>query len=146
MIALLQRVKHANVIVNKKTIGAINKGILVFAAFQKPDDNKIIDRMIDKILTYRIFADNNDKMNLNIQDIAGELLLVPQFTLAADTNSGTRPSFSTAADPKIAKEQFLYFIAAMQLKYNKISCGEFGADMEVNICNDGPVTFWLEIE
>lgn len=145
MITLLQRVKHANVIVNKNVIGAINKGILVFAAFQKHDDNKIIDRMIDKILAYRIFADNNDKMNLSTKDINGELLLVPQFTLAADTNSGTRPSFSTAADPKIAQVQFLYFNTAMQQKYPKIACGEFGADMEVNICNDGPVTFWLEI-
>jgi D-aminoacyl-tRNA deacylase len=144
MIVLLQRVKYANVIVKSKIIGTIKQGILVFIAFQKHDNQKIIDRMIDKILTYRIFADSNDKMNLNIQDIAGELLLVPQFTLAADTNSGTRPSFSTAQDPKIAKEQFLYFVSAMQLKYNKIACGEFGANMEVNLCNDGPVTFWLE--
>ncbi len=145
MLALLQRVKHANVVVHDKKIADIGKGLLVFAAVEPEDTVDKATRLIEKILKYRIFDDANGKMNLSIQDVAGELLLVSQFTLAVDTKKGLRPSFTTAAAPEIAEKLFDKFIELAKEKYdkNKIATGEFGADMQVSLCNDGPVTFFL---
>ncbi len=145
MLALLQRVKHANVVVSDKEIASINAGILVFVAVEPEDTIDNVTRLVEKILKYRIFGDEHDKMNLSVQDVAGELLLVPQFTLAADTKKGLRPSFTSAAAPEDAEKLFNEFIELAKEKYEagKIATGEFGADMQVSLCNDGPVTFLL---
>lgn len=144
MIALLQRVSFAKVIVNDQAISSINKGLLAFIAITKQDDKPQANRLLERILTYRVFADNLDKLNLNLQQIQGSLLLVPQFTLAADTKKGTRPSFSPAAHPDEAKALFEYLVAKARTEYELVACGEFGANMQVHLCNDGPLTFWLE--
>ncbi len=144
MIALIQRVTHANVMVNQKVIGQIDQGILALIGVQKSDEKAQADRLLQKLLSYRIFADPQQRMNLSLKDIEGGLLLVPQFTLAADTKKGTRPGFSTAATPKDAKHLFEYFSEQAKLHYPQVALGEFGADMQVSLCNDGPVTFWLE--
>ena len=145
MIVLLQRVLEASVAINNETITAINHGILMFVAIQKHDDQYSIARMCERVLNYRIFADDKDKMNNNILDIAGEILVVPQFTLAADTRKGTRPSFSQAATPELSRELFDYFLNTLKSKYARVKSGEFGANMQVHLINDGPVTFWLQI-
>ena len=145
MIVLLQRVLEASVAINNETIAAINHGILMFVAIQKHDDQYSIARMCERVLNYRIFADDKDKMNNNILDIAGEILVVPQFTLAADTRKGTRPSFSQAATPELSRELFDYFLNTLKSKYARVKSGEFGANMQVHLINDGPVTFWLQI-
>ena len=144
MICLIQRVSQASVTVNHETIGKISAGLLVLTAF-KPDDNTdTLNKMTHKLLNYRVFADENDKMNLNIQQVKGELLIVPQFTLAANTKSGLRPSFSTSAAPAVATEWFDQFIEKLTEDYRRPQTGQFGADMQVSLTNNGPVTFWLE--
>lgn len=144
MIALIQRVTEARVVVNDKNIGEIQQGILAFIGIEKSDSNIEVTRLLDKILSYRIFADSDDKMNLSMQDIKGGLLIVPQFTLAADTKKGSRPSFSSAAAPELGESLFNEFITQAKAKYQNIETGQFGADMKISLINDGPVTFWLE--
>lgn len=144
MICLIQRVTRASVEVEQSIIGEIQQGILVLVGFKPDDDSEKIDKMIHKLLHYRLFADHNDKMNLNVQQIDGGILLVPQFTLAADTNSGLRPSFSSSAAPAQATLWFDEMVEKMQQRYPKIATGRFGADMQVSLVNNGPVTFHLE--
>ena len=146
MIALLQRVCEASVMVENKTIAAIERGLLVFVGIEKKDNEDLIPRLVDKILNYRVFADEEDKMNLSVQDIKAGVLLVPQFTLAADTNKGCRPSFSSAADPALGKSLFYNVVSEAKRKSQNIETGEFGADMKVSLVNDGPVTFWLQVK
>ncbi|MCW9013382.1 MAG: D-aminoacyl-tRNA deacylase [Gammaproteobacteria bacterium] len=145
MIALLQRVKSANVVVNNQEIARIDQGLLVLLGVEKNDSSTEADRLLDRVLGYRVFEDERGKMNLSLQDIDGELLLVPQFTLAADTNKGMRPSFSSAAMPAEGKKWFDYMVAQSQEKMAKVASGAFGADMQVGLVNDGPVTFWLQV-
>lgn len=145
MIALIQRVSEAKVVVNNKNIGEIQQGVLAFVGVEKNDGEAQVTRLLDKILSYRIFADAEDKMNLSVQDINGGLLLVPQFTLAADTQKGCRPSFSSAAPPALGEELFDEFVKQAKNKYQHIQTGQFGADMKVSLLNDGPVTFWLQV-
>ena len=144
MLSLLQRVKMANVCVNNQMIASIEDGILAFIAFEPDDSNKKIQKMAKKILNYRIFPDHNDKMNKNIMDMSYELLVVPQFTLAANTKSGNRPSFSSAADPIMSKDLFSLFLSMLTQEYPKIHAGQFQANMQVSLINDGPVTFFLK--
>jgi D-tyrosyl-tRNA(Tyr) deacylase len=146
MIALIQRVSEARVVVNEKTIGEIQQGVLAFIGVEKDDTDAEAIRLLDKILTYRIFADSEDKMNLSVQDIKGGLLLVPQFTLAADTRKGCRPSFSSAAPPALGEQLFDNMVKQAKNKFQNIETGQFGADMKVSLLNDGPVTFWLQVK
>ena len=146
MLSLLQRVKMANVCVNNQMIASIEDGILAFIAFEPDDSNKKIQKMAKKILNYRIFPDRNDKMNKNIMDMSYELLVVPQFTLAANTKSGNRPSFSSAADPIMSKDLFSLFLSMLTQEYPKIHAGQFQANMQVSLINDGPVTFFLKVD
>ncbi len=143
MIALIQRVTNANVVVDAQVVGQINQGIVALIGVEKDDQKSNADRLLERLLGYRIFSDESDKMNLSISDVGGGLLLVPQFTLAADTRKGKRPSFSTAAPPEISKALFDYFLSQAQLQHSPVESGIFGADMQVSLCNDGPVTFWL---
>lgn len=143
MIALIQRVINANVVVNQQVIAEIKQGLLVFIGVEKNDQQSNADRLLERLLGYRVFSDINDKMNLSVSDIKGGLLLVPQFTLAADTQKGKRPSFSTAAPPEIGQQLFNYFTEQAKNQYSQVATGAFGADMKVSLCNDGPVTFWL---
>lgn len=144
MIALLQRVSSASVIVDDKTIAEITTGMLVFLAVQKHDTEITSAQMQKRILGYRIFADENDKMNKNICEVDGDMLVVPQFTLAANTNKGLRPNFSAAASPELGQQLFDYFLDKLKAKYARVSSGKFAADMQVHLVNNGPVTFWLE--
>lgn len=144
MICLLQRAKYGKVEVNNETIGEIQKGLVVLVGFEPDDNSEKLEKMAHKLLHYRVFADDNGKMNQNVQQIKGGVLLVPQFTLAADTNNGLRPSFSTSAPPAQATLWFDEFINLVRHKYPQVQTGEFGADMQVSLCNDGPVTFWLQ--
>lgn len=145
MIALIQRVTEAKVVVDDKNIGEIQQGLLAFIGIEKNDSETELTRLLDKILSYRVFADADDKMNLSVRDINGGLLLVPQFTLAADTQKGCRPSFSSAAAPELGEVLFSEFINQAKNKYQHIETGQFGADMKVSLINDGPVTFWLQV-
>ncbi|MBD3754056.1 MAG: D-tyrosyl-tRNA(Tyr) deacylase [Gammaproteobacteria bacterium] len=145
MICLLQRVTHGKVEVAGETIGKISTGLVVLVGFQPADTAQTLTKMTHKLLHYRVFADENDKMNLNVQQANGELLLVPQFTLAADTRSGLRPSFSSSAPPDKANALFDDFVACVTERYRPPQCGRFGADMQVSLTNNGPVTFWLEV-
>jgi D-tyrosyl-tRNA(Tyr) deacylase len=144
MIALLQRVAHASVVVDGNTIGAISAGLLVLVCAERSDSEKESDMLLEKLLGYRVFADDAGKMNRNIRDVAGGLLLVPQFTLAADTRSGTRPSFTPAASPDQGKQLFDYFVIQARARHPHVQTGQFGAHMQVSLTNDGPVTFWLQ--
>ena len=144
MIALIQRVSEAKVVVNNKNIAEIQQGVLAFIGIEKDDSTIQASRLVDKILSYRIFADEEGKMNLSVQDIKGGLLLVPQFTLAADTQKGCRPGFSSAAAPALGEKLFNEFIKQAKNKYQYIETGQFGEDMKVSLLNDGPVTFWLQ--
>ena len=146
MIALIQRVSQASVAVAGARIGAIDVGLLVLLCAERGDTEKQADALLTKLLAYRVFSDAAGKMNLSITDTAGGLLLVPQFTLAADTNSGTRPSFTPAAAPALGRQLFDYFVAQARAKHPQIETGEFGADMQVTLTNDGPVTFWLQVK
>ncbi|QWF69637.1 D-tyrosyl-tRNA(Tyr) deacylase [Methylomonas paludis] len=143
MITIIQRVTQAKVSVNTIDIGAINQGIMALLAVEKTDTAKQADRLLERILNYRIFADNNGKMNLSLRDIQGGLLIVPQFTLAADTETGNRPSFAAGASPGQARELFAYVQQRATAIYPGCQFGEFGADMQVALINDGPVTFTL---
>ncbi|AEG01209.1 D-aminoacyl-tRNA deacylase [Methylomonas methanica] len=143
MISIIQRVSEAKVTVNGVDIGRIDRGIMALVAVEKSDDKPQADRLLERILNYRIFADADDKMNLSLRDIQGGLLIVPQFTLAADTQKGNRPSFASAAPPEHGRELFGYFQRQACVVYPGCQFGEFGADMKVALINDGPVTFTL---
>jgi D-tyrosyl-tRNA(Tyr) deacylase len=145
MIALIQRVTRAHVEVESRTVGAIDRGILALIGVEAGDGPEVAGKLLEKVLTYRIFPDEAGKMNLDLQQIAGGLLLVPQFTLAADTRKGTRPSFSTAAPPESARSLFEGLLAAARVAHAPVASGVFGADMQVHLVNDGPVTFNLHI-
>lgn len=146
MIALLQRVTHASVVVDGATVGAIESGLMVLLCAERGDSEKEADALLSKLLAYRVFADQAGKMNRSVSDVAGGLLLVPQFTLAADTKSGTRPSFTPAAALAEGKRLFDYFVMQARARHPVIETGEFGADMKVLLTNDGPVTFWLQVK
>lgn len=143
MIALLQRVTQARVVVEDETIAAIGAGLLVFIGMEREDSEAQADRLLQRLLGYRIFADAAGKMNLSLQDIRGALLLVPQFTLAADTQKGLRPSFTPAADPMHGEYLFDYFLRQARSHHHDVASGRFGADMQVSLTNDGPATFLL---
>lgn len=145
MIALIQRVTQARVKVDGAIVGAIGPGILALVCAERDDDERQADRLLDKLLAYRVFGDDDGKMNLSLRDVAGGLLLVPQFTLAADTMSGTRPSFSPAAVPETGQRLFEYFVAQAHGRHTSVEAGRFGAHMQVELINDGPVTFWLQV-
>ena len=144
MIGLLQRVTHASVSVDGECIGEIGRGILVLVGVQKGDDERRATRLLERLLGYRVFPDGTGRMNLSLRDIGGGLLLVPQFTLAADTRKGTRAGFSTAAPPEEGRQLFEYLLEAARQAHPEVASGRFGADMQVALVNDGPVTFWLE--
>ena len=146
MIGLIQRVQASQVEVDQQVVGKINRGILLLLGVQKGDTQAHADKLLHKVINYRIFQDDTDKMNLSLLDIGGELLVVSQFTLPADTRKGLRPSFTPAADPQTGSELYDYFTekAAASLA-TAVQTGEFGADMQVSLINDGPVTFWLEV-
>jgi len=146
MIALLQRVSAARVEVKQSTIGAIERGILALIGVERGDDVATADRLLARMLGYRMFADAQDKMNLSVQDIGGGVLLVPQFTLAADTHKGMRPSFTPAAEPAEGRRLFEYLVGQARAQHANIQTGRFGADMQVALVNDGPVTFWLQVK
>lgn len=144
MKALIQRVKQAQVQVEEKTVGKINQGILAFIGVEQGDTETDADKLLKKIISYRIFSDKNDKMNLSLQDIKGDLLLVSQFTLVANTQKGLRPSFSMAGSPKESQDLYHYMIKQAELTSLTIQTGQFAADMQVSLINDGPVTFNLK--
>lgn len=144
MIGLLQRVTQAQVTTDGDTVASINTGLLVLIGIEKNDSEKQAQRLFEKIINYRVFPDDQDRMNLSLQDIQGGLLLVPQFTLAADTQKGLRPSFSYTAPPDLGKQLFLYLTAYARKQFAVVETGVFGADMQVSLINDGPVTFWLK--
>ena len=143
MIGLLQRITDARVDVKGETIGAVGRGLLVLVGIQHGDNEPSADRLLERLLGYRVFPDDDGKMNLNLRDIGGGLLLVPQFTLTADTRKGT--SFSGAAAPDFSRELFAYLLRQAQASHPQVGAGRFGADMAVTLTNDGPVTFWLEV-
>ena len=146
MLGLLQRVKRADVDVDGKCVGKIDQGILLLLGIEKTDTEITANKLIDKMLAYRLFADEQNKMNCNVQEIKGGILVVSQFTLAADTNKGLRPSFSSAAPPAQAQALYNYFVERLRLKHSPIATGIFAADMQVSLVNDGPVTFMLKME
>lgn len=145
MITVIQRVTQAQVSIAGKPVGQIERGIMALVAIEKQDTEKSAQRMFERIMNYRIFPDADNRMNLNLKSIQGGLLLVPQFTLAADTNSGNRPSFTPAASPEKGRELFNSFVSHAQSSYPVIETGVFGADMQVSLINDGPVTFTLKV-
>lgn len=145
MIALLQRVTHAQVDIAGDTVGKINKGLLVLLGVEPEDDHHKANRLVERLLSYRVFSDSAGRMNLSLLDISGELLLVPQFTLAADTRKGRRPSFAKAAPPALGEQLFEWAVEQAKTQAIKVETGQFGADMQVSLCNDGPVTFWLQV-
>lgn len=144
MIALIQRVIQAQVDVEGETVGKIAQGLLVLLGVEKEDTPEKADKLVEKVLNYRVFSDENDKMNLNVQQVGGEVLVVSQFTLAADTQKGLRPSFSKGASPELAEALYDYFVQKCGEKIS-VSTGRFAADMKVSLVNDGPVTFWLNV-
>ncbi len=145
MIALIQRVTRASVTVDGQVIGKINKGLLVFLAIQ-PDDNEAkTKRLAARVAGYRLFNDDNERMNFNVKQAGGEILVVSQFTLAADTSTGMRPSFSSAAKPDMSEQLYQLFTTQLRLQGFNVPTGEFGADMQVELVNDGPVTFTLTV-
>ena len=144
MIGLIQRVTYARVTVDAEVTGEIDRGLLALVGVQHGDTEARADRLLQRLLGYRVFADEAGKMNLGLRDMGGGLLLVPQFTLAADTRRGARPGFSSAAPPETGRRLFDYLVQQARRQYPQIATGRFGADMQVELCNDGPVTFWLE--
>jgi D-tyrosyl-tRNA(Tyr) deacylase len=142
--ALIQRVKHASVTVDGSTIGAIDHGLLALIGVEKGDSEAEADKLLHKLLHYRVFSDDAGKMNHNLQQAEGGLLLVSQFTLAADTHKGLRPSFSSAAPPEEGQRLFHYLVDRARAAWPQVATGQFGADMQVALTNDGPVTFLLE--
>ena len=145
MIGLLQRVSAAAVMVDGGTVGAIERGLLVLVGVERGDGELQADRLLERLLGYRVFADAEGKMNLSLRDVDGGLLLVPQFTLAADTGKGMRPSFTPAAPPADGERLFDYLLARALLAHPRVASGRFGADMQVQLINDGPVTFYLRV-
>jgi len=145
MIALIQRVKQASVSVDKKIIAEINQGLLVFVGVEKNDTSDNAKRLVEKVLRYRVFADEQDKMNLSVKDIQGSILWVSQFTLVADTKKGNRPGFSRGASPEQGKQLFEDVLTCAKDLHESNAAGQFGADMKVALVNDGPVTFWVEV-
>jgi D-aminoacyl-tRNA deacylase len=144
MIGLLQRVSEARVVVAGETAGAIERGLLVLVGVQRGDDEARAERLLERLLGYRVFPDAQDRMNLSLRDIDGGLLLVPQFTLAADTRKGTRASFTPAAPPDEGERLFDHLVERARAAHPRVATGRFGADMQVGLINDGPVTFRLE--
>jgi D-tyrosyl-tRNA(Tyr) deacylase len=144
MIALIQRVTHAEVQVAGTSVGSIGPGLLALIGVAAGDDEVSADRLLDRLLGYRVFPDAEGRMNLDLVQRAGGLLLVPQFTLAADTSKGTRPGFSTAAEPALARRLFDHLLARARERHSPVATGQFGADMQVSLTNDGPVTFILK--
>ena len=144
MIALLQRVTEASVVVDGAEIAAIGQGLLVLVAVHRDDQEKDIARLAERILSYRVFPDAEDRMNHSVEDAGHELLLVPQFTLAADTRKGTRASFTRAAPPERGEDYFQRLVGICNARLETVESGRFGANMQVRLVNDGPVTFWLE--
>ena len=145
MIALIQRVSEASVTVEGEVTGAIGQGLLVLLGVEQGDDEAKADKLLHKVSGYRVFSDENGKMNLNVSQIGGSLLVVSQFTLAAVTKSGMRPSFSCGAHPSEAERLYDYFVAKASASGIPTATGRFGADMKVALVNDGPVTFWLQV-
>ena len=144
MIGLIQRVSQASVSVEGRCVGEIGRGTLALVGVRRNDEPAAADRLLERLLSYRIFPDAGGKMNLSLRATGGGLLLVPQFTLAADTHKGTRAGFSTAADPEAARELFEYLLERARDQHSPVAAGQFGAHMQVALVNDGPVTFWLE--
>lgn len=145
MIALIQRVSEAAVDVNGRRIGEINCGVLALIGVQRGDTEREADRLLERLLAYRLFPDAEERMNLDVRQAGGGLLLVPQFTLAANTRKGNRPSFTSAAEPARGERLFRYFAARATDCHQPVATGRFGAHMQVSLVNDGPVTFWLEV-
>lgn len=143
MIALIQRVSQASVQVAGDVVGAIGSGLLALVCAERDDSEREADALLAKLLGYRVFADDAGKMNRSLRDVGGGLLIVPQFTLAADTNSGTRPSFTPAASPELGERLYDHFVAAARRDHPVVATGRFGAMMQVALINEGPVTFWL---
>lgn len=145
MIGLLQRVSSAQVAVAGEVIGAVGRGLMVLIGVERGDGEAQAERLLERLLGYRVFADEDGRMNLSVRDIDGGLLLVPQFTLAADTRKGMRPSFTPAAPPESGQRLFDYLVARAFLAHPRVATGRFGAEMQVSLINDGPVTFWLRV-
>ncbi|MFI8418425.1 D-aminoacyl-tRNA deacylase [Serratia sp. NPDC078593] len=145
MIALIQRVLNASVTVDGEKVGKIGPGLLVLLGVEQDDNEQKAERLCERVLGYRIFGDENDKMNLNVQQAGGSVLVVSQFTLAADTQKGMRPSFSRGAVPAEAERLYHYFIGQCRERGVETQTGQFAADMKVALVNDGPVTFWLQV-
>jgi D-aminoacyl-tRNA deacylase len=144
VIALIQRVSEAQVRVNGEVAGGIGQGVLALIAVRRTDNDESVGRLLERLLSYRVFADAGGKMNLSVREVGGGLLLVPQFTLAADTRTGTRAGFSTAAEPEHAQSLYAQLVQRAREAYAPVSAGVFGAHMLVSLVNDGPVTFWLD--
>jgi len=144
MIALIQRVSEARVEVEGKTTGQIDRGIMALVGIERDDSRATYERLLHRMLAYRLFPDESGRMNLSLQDVNGGLLLVPQFTLVADTSKGNRPGFSHAASPELGKSLFQQLLAHAEAVYPDVRHGVFGVDMQVSLINDGPVTFWLQ--
>lgn len=145
MIGLLQRVTEARVRIAGELVAEIESGLLVLIGVERNDEEAQADRLLERLLGYRVFADSNRKMNLSLSDIGGGLLLVPQFTLPADTRKGMRPSFTPAAEPERGRRLFDYLVTQARAQHTEVATGEFGADMQVSLTNDGPVTFWMQV-
>ena len=145
MIALIQRVSEAAVHVNDQRVAAIRSGILALIAVERNDSERQADRLLQRILAYRIFPDDEGRMNLDLRQAGGSLLLVPQFTLAANTRKGNRPSFASAAEPAEGERLFNYLAGEARAQLGRVETGVFGADLQVGLVNDGPVTFWLQV-
>ena len=146
MIALIQRVREARVQVDGLTTGAIHRGIVALVGVERGDEEAQAVRLVERVIGYRIFADAQGKMNRSLAEVGGGLLLVPQFTLAADTTSGARPSFSSAASPAEGERLYLRFVALARERHSPVETGTFRSDMQVSLVNDGPVTFWLQVK
>jgi len=144
MLGLIQRVKQASVTVAGDTIGEVGQGLLLLLGVEKDDGEAEADKLLKKVLAYRVFSDADDKMNLSLTDIGGGLLVVSQFTLAAATDKGLRPSFSSAKSPAEAERLYEYFLHQARAAHSVVGCGRFGSDMQVSLVNDGPVTFMLK--
>ncbi|WP_094751415.1 D-aminoacyl-tRNA deacylase [Psychromonas sp. CD1] len=145
MIALIQRVTKAKVEVSDKVVGEINQGLLILLGIEKEDDITKCQKLVDKVLAFRLFADSQGKMNLNVQQIQGDILVISQFTLAAITNKGNRPGFSNGSSPETAKKLYENFSELCRLCHLRVENGVFAANMQVSSTNDGPVTFWLKV-
>lgn len=145
MIGLLQRVSEARVRVGGSVVGEIGAGLLVLVGVERHDQERTAGRLLERLLGYRVFPDATGRMNLSVQDVGGGVLLVPQFTLAADTRKGMRPSFTPAAEPEEGRRLFEILVSRAHAVHTPVQCGAFGADMQVELVNDGPVTFWLQV-